>query len=422
MEPGVTQHDLDTFLQTHGLRYLVPTTGVGPNGNLLGNALDGGYGLTPVADHFEAFSVLEGVWGNGEEFSHNFSSLGCDDMARRWSAGLGPSVNGLLRQGCFGIVTRGTIHLARAPEACAVLVLEWKSDESFFGSQAEMSKLTEELPLLGGVISMNGPRVLSTMADVPLTSPLKGQERLAYFERLCKEREVAAWTGVGTLYGPRATVSAAVSDIRRRLPGVRVWAFNPSQIKWLDRLSRLAPASWFSAKRRHLGALKNMVGTVEGRPITAFLRIAYALEPRVPPMDVHRHPARDGQGILWFAPLVPLTQKGVELYAERMAEVLVAHGFDPLLAVTTRSSRVHSGTIPLLFRKTEQDIQRAKACYEALARTSLSLGMPPYRIGVDYMHLTWPKDSQAQMWRTLQQALDPAAVMLPGRYLAPQGE
>lgn len=229
----------------------------------------------------------------------------------------------------FGIVTRGTLRLVRAPEACAVLVFEWRSDNAFFESQAELSKLTEELPLLGGVIAMNGPRVLSTMADAPLTTALTGEARRQHFEQLCKEREITAWTGVGTLYGPKKTVKAAISDIRRRLPQARVWAFTPGQIRLLQKLAKLLPTRWFAAKRRHLGSLVNMTGTVEGRPITAFLRIAYALEAASPPMDSTRHPAKDGQGILWFAPLVPLTEEGVREYAARMATVLVRHGFDP---------------------------------------------------------------------------------------------
>lgn len=420
IEPGVTQKDLDDFLQKHSLPYLVPTTGIGPNGNLLGNALDGGYGLTPITDHFEAFSRLEGVWGNGQTFGHNFDSLGCPDMANRWPAGLGPSVHGLLRQGCFGIVTRGTLRLMRAPEACAVLVLEWKTSERFFASQDALSELTEELPLLGGIISMNGPRILSTMADAPLTSPLRGAERLAYFDKLCAQREVAAWTAVGTLYGPKATVRAAIRDLRRRLPLARVWSFTPNQIRTLSKLAALAPVSWFAAKRRHLGALVNTTGTVEGRPITAFMRIAYALESTTPVMDVSRHPAKDGQGILWFAPLVPLTSAGVKAYSDKMAQVLLKHGFDPLLAVTTRTSRVHSGTIPLLFKKTPEDIARAKRCYTEMVQVGLTMGMPPYRIGVDYMHLTWPRDEQHEMWQTLQQALDPSGIIAPGRYLPPK--
>jgi 4-cresol dehydrogenase (hydroxylating) flavoprotein subunit len=421
LQAGVTQHDLATFLDQHQLAYLVPTTGVGPNGTLIGNALDGGYGLTPVADHFDALTDIEGYWGNGRAFGHPLHELGCADMARRWPAGLGPSLQGVLRQGNFGIVTRATLRLARTPEACRVLIFEWPSDTHFLQSQAELSRLTEELPLLGGIISMNGPRVLSTQADAPLTSPLQGAERLRHFDALCRARKIAAWTGVGTLYGPRATLAGAVRDMRRRLPGARVWAFTPAHIRFLSELASRLPAAWFPAQRRHLASLVSMLGTVEGRPIVAFLRIAYALDASRPVMDVARHPARDGRGILWFAPLVPLTEAGVRRWADVMAQTLTRHGFDPLLAVTTRSSRVHSGTIPLLFDKTEAGIARARACYRALVAAGLQLGMPPYRIGADFMDAVYPAadSASALLWRGLKAQLDPGDVIASGRYVMP---
>jgi len=84
----------------------VPTTGVGPNGNILGNALDGGYGLTPITDHFDAVSAVSGHWGSGLPFHHSYQDLHCRDLAERWRVGTGPYWGGLLRQGNFGIVTR----------------------------------------------------------------------------------------------------------------------------------------------------------------------------------------------------------------------------------------------------------------------------------------------------------------------------
>ncbi len=71
----MNQRDLADFLDRHGLDYLVPTTGVGPNGSILGNALDGGYGLTPIADHFDALSSNSGYWGNGQPFGHTLTML-----------------------------------------------------------------------------------------------------------------------------------------------------------------------------------------------------------------------------------------------------------------------------------------------------------------------------------------------------------
>lgn len=419
IEPGVTQADLHEAIKKSGANLLVPTTGVGPNGNILGNALDGGYGLTPITDHFAAVCELGGYWGNGTEFRHTYQDLNCPEMAKRWSAGTGYSWAGLLRQGNFGIVTKARVQLARAPEACRILIFEWQSDADFIAAQPKLNLLTEDIPGIGGIIMMNNCRILSTQIDTPLASPLEGNERAAFLRKLAQERKISAWTGLGTLYGSNASVKGAVRDIRRRLKGVRVWSFSPEQIRLLQKFEQRLPRWGFAALRRHFGALVNTLGTVEGFPIVAFLKIAYALDPTAKKLDIHSHPAKDGAGILWYAPLIPFEAEHVERYRQVMSACLLQHGFDPLLAVTSRSPRALSGTIPLLFdRKKPEDVARAKACYRHLVKVGLENGWPPYRLGVDYMDLiACPADSaSAQVQRQLKQALDKNNVIAAGRY------
>jgi 4-cresol dehydrogenase (hydroxylating) flavoprotein subunit len=111
-----------------------------------------------------------------------------------------------------------------------------------------------------------------------------------------------------------------------------------------------------------------------------------------------------------------------------MSKCLMEHGFDPLLAVTSRSSRTLSGTIPLLFKRQDpSDVARAKACYRALVKVGLEHGWPPYRLGSDYMELiACPAESpSAQVQQLLKQALDANNIIAAGRYqhaqtLAPQ--
>ena len=419
IEPGVTQADLHEAIKKSGANLLVPTTGVGPNGNILGNALDGGYGLTPITDHFNAVCELSGYWGNGTEFRHTYQDLNCPEMAKRWNAGTGYSWAGLLRQGNFGIVTKARVQLARAPEACRILIFEWKNDADFIASQANLNLLTEDIPGIGGIIMMNNCRILSTQVDTPLASPLRGEERSAYLRKLAKDRKISPWTGLGTLYGSKASVKGAVRDISRRLKGVKVWSFSPEEIRKLQKMEQYLPTWGFASLRRHFGALVNTLGTVEGFPIVAFLKIAYALDPTAKKLNVESHPAKDGAGILWYAPLVPFNGAEVENYRQVMSACLLQHGFDPLLAVTSRSPRVLSGTIPLLFdRKNPADAARAKACYRHLVKVGLENGWPPYRLGVDYMDLiACDADSpSAQVQRLLKNALDENNIIASGRY------
>ena len=422
IEPGVNQQDLADFLDHKQLPYLVPTTGLGAKGSLIGNALDGGYGMTPITDHFDALSEIEGVFGNGTSFRHSYRELDCPEMAQSWRAQTGPTLNSLLRQGNFAVVTRATLQLARIPESTRVVVIEWPSEERFLEGQEALSKIVEETPSTGGIISMNASRVLSTQLDTPLTSATEGRERIRHLERLARDRKIAPWTSIGTFYGGKHQIKGAMKDIKRRLPGARVRTFSVPAIKALARMMHIAPQRFIPpAYRRHISALQDTIGLLEGRPIVVFLKIAYALDKTNMAMSVDRHPAKDGQGILWFAPLVNLNKDAVTDYIQSMKEVLHHYGFDNLLAVTARSSRVHSGTIPIIFRKDDpSSVLRAKSCYRALVRMGLRKNMPVYRIGVEYMNEIYPpaQSGFSQCLRKIQEVLDPNNIIAPGRYLS----
>lgn len=420
IEPGVNQQDLADFLDLHNLPYLVPTTGLGPNGSLLGNALDGGYGLTPACDHFDAISEFEGVMGNGVPFRHGFREFGCDTMAQSWSSGTGANLNGLLRQGNFAIVTKATIQLARKPEASRVLIIEWPSEDAFIDAQDKLSTIMEDVPGIGGIITMNAARVLSAQQDAPLANRLTGEQRLSYLDELAKRRKIAPWTSMATLYGSKNLVKGAVKDIRRRLAKAKVWSFTVPNIKRLVKLMSWIPKRYLRHLHRHVGMLQESIGTVEGRPLVAFLQMAYALDDKKLEMTQQRNPAKDGQGILWYGPLVNINKQAMTDYIRCMRQVLHHYGFDNLLAVTARSSRVHCGTIPLIFHKEDEtSVARAKACYRALVKEGIKHGMPPYRIGTEYMDEIYINESSGFMQSLLniKYQLDPNEVIAPGRYL-----
>lgn len=293
------------------------------------------------------------------------------------------------------------------------------SDAGFEGSQTALNRIVEDIPGIGGIIMMNDFRILATQPDAPLSTSRRGVERVDFLSSEAARRKISSWTALGTLYGSRQAVKGAVRDIRRRVKGCRIWSFSTREVRLLQGLFKALPNRFFPSLRRHLGSLVNALGTVEGVPITAFLRIAYALEKNPRPLDISAHPARDGQGILWYAPLLPFTPQAVRCYREIMGEVLARHGFDALLAVTSRSPRVLSATIPLLFDPSNpEEVGRARDCYRDLVSSGLRRGWPPYRLGVDYMDLIGAEEGseQSELHQRLKAALDPNNVIAPGRY------
>ena len=108
---------------------------------------------------------------------------------------------------------------------------------------------------------------------------------------------------------------------------------------------------------------------------------------------------RDGCGLLWYSPLVPMKPTPPQgLTWTLSAPFARAHGIEPLITFTSVSERCFDSTVPILFdRASEVDANRAAQCYEELLAAGLSLGCFPYRFGIDHMqHVVDPK---AVCWR-----------------------
>ena len=420
IEAGVTQADLLEFLSSRALPYLVPTTGAGPHGSLIGNALDGGYGMTPVSDHFDGLVYFQGYWGNGEAMSDSLAELSGPDMARRWNASTGLNTRSLLRQSNLGIVTAATLQLAPKQPHSRMVVIQWKSQADFERGQEDLAGLMEIIPAMTAVLSVNKPRTQATNGHFALRNP-SSQPVMA---------ETAAgtpqeFTSLATLFGPEHTTAGACRDLKRHLKGAKVLCLSRKQLTLLGNLGSAVPAgviSRFEGLRflhQKVGSLSQTIALLDGVPSHEFLKLAYAANNPAPAMHVNSSPAKDGQGILWFAPLVPLTKAGVHAALVLMEGILVKHGFDALLGLTIRNSRAGIATIPLIFEKTEENVRRAHACYKELVTACTLAGMPPYRVNIESMRTMAElriDNVHQRLHAQLKAALDPADIIAPGRY------
>ncbi|MEN8180228.1 MAG: FAD-binding oxidoreductase [Pseudomonadota bacterium] len=422
LEPGVTQGQLDTYLHQQGLDFMVPVTGAGPSCSLIGNALDRGYGLTPYSDHFGAVMALEAVLPSGEIYRSALTEMGgaAVDQAYKW--GIGPYIDGLFPQGGYGIVTQMTIALAPRPECV----------ESFFFSVAQDDQLEQTLEVLrrilhgagsvtGYISVMNPIRALSMLAPSPYKELPAGSTVPPELEaRLAKQYRARAWTGVGAIYGKPEMVKAARRLIRRELRGCAVTTtfLTESRIRLLKGL--LTPLK-FQPFRRLLSlieVLEESIHFTNGHPSEVALPLAYWKTGRDPRAGDGLDPARDGCGIIWYTPLVPLDGSRARDYVEMVKRVCLQHGFDPMINLTSFSPYCLNSTIPILFDPADpQESQRAHACYRALFQAGRELGFIPYRIGSQSMDLFTGEETP--FWRlatSIKQALDPNGILAPGRY------
>jgi 4-cresol dehydrogenase (hydroxylating) len=424
VEPGVTQGMLADLLVRERLPFLVPVSGAGPDASLLGNALERGYGITPSADHFAAVTSLEAVLPDGSRYRSALAELGGTTVASGFKWGIGPYLDGIFTQSSLGIVTCATIALARRPERVEAFVFQI-GDDGLAGAVEGVREILRRLPgIVGGINLMNRHRVLAMSIPHPGCAPGTVLPE-ALVRREADRLGIAAWSGFGTLYGTRRTVAAAHAEIRACLRGRarRLIFTTPSGCERLAKVAAALPGWLTGGYARQLAVLAEGLRLVDGRPGEIAMPLCY-WRGGTPPVGGHGHdPARDGCGLRWYAPLVPMLPAEVVRFVQRTAATAAAHGMEPLITLTSLSERCFDSTVPLLFDRADPaSVARATACHAQLRDEGCAAGWVPYRVGIGEQR--WLCDRDDPCWRlvqTIKHAVDPQGIIAPGRYapLAP---
>jgi 4-cresol dehydrogenase (hydroxylating) flavoprotein subunit len=422
LQPGVTQQGLHDYLETRGLGFLVPVTGAGPHCSLIGNALERGYGITPFADHFAAVTAVEAVLPNGRVYHSALSELGGRAVDRAFKWGVGPYLDGLFAQGNFAIVTQMTIALALRPERTEAFFFGIGEDAGLEAAVAAVQQVLRSLGAVTGSINlMNARRVLAMMLPYPKArvdqSGILPSEVVA---ELAAQNRMMAWTGLGALYGKAAVVKAARRAVRAILkPAVTRLAFlTPGSASRFNRLLGRIPRLRHGSMARRARALDAALQLIAGRPSQVALPLAYWKSSALPPPSGEMDPARDGCGLIWYSPLVPMKPVRVRRCVELVAETCASHGVEPLITLTSLSDRCFDSSVPVLFdRRDANQTARAQSCYRALLDAGRREGFLPYRMSAHAMD--WMTGSDAPFWDTvaaIKAAIDPGGIIAPGRY------
>ena len=422
VEPGVTQGMLRAYLDERDLKFLCPVTGAGPDCSLIGNALERGFGITPYADHFLSMMSLEAVLPDGRLYVPPLAELGCRAADRAFKWGVGPFLDGIFSQGAFGIVTQMTIALARTPERVEAFFFGLKQDTDLEnGVESVQATLRDVGGVLGSVNLMNMHRVLAMMEPYPRDHlAADGLIEPGHLAQMARRNQVMPWMGTGAIYGNARVVRAAKSVIRDRLSGVasRLMFFTQESIGRYEKLSELIPGSKGRNLRRIVGTLGKTLQLLAGAPSEIALPLAYWISGRMPDQGQRMNPSRDGCGLMWYSPLVPMQADTVRSYTRMVHAVCAQHRFEPLITLTSLSDRCFDSTVPLLFdRAIETDVDRARRCYADLLEAGRRIGCVPYRSSIDAMHYFIRSD--APFWQivdALKDQLDPKGLMAPGRY------
>jgi hypothetical protein len=402
LEPGVTQGELHKFFRDAKLDFFVPTTGAGPTASLLGNALERGFGITPEEDHFGAVRSLRAVLPDGMIYESPLASLGMPSTQAVWKWGIGPYLDGIFAQGNYGIVTSMTLAMRRRPEHIEVYVFSLRDAEELpqlMGNCREI--LWRMYGVAGGIKIMNHAQFQLTLDTRELGMGLSSK---------------FAWVGFGVMHSPAGMVRSARASLRRILkPHVSQIIFlNDERVRRFAALARIAPGKLGKKIARQVQQGRDVLQIVRGVPRALELRLVYQHVP-IPP-DGLKDPVKEGVGIIWYAPIIPLKPDIVRGMVGAIQSSLRQYGFPEAISLTTVNERCAMGVIPIIYDR-PKDRGRAHDCFQRLLEAGRQIGCFPYRLNIAAMERL--SKEGASFWRlasVLKTAVDPKQMLSSGRY------
>ena len=423
--PGVTQQMLRDAIDKLGLTFMVPVTGAGPSCSILANALERGYGITPYTDHFAAVNAIKGFLPEGQRYQSSLSELdqsGTDAVDKTFKWKVGPYLDGLFTQSALAIATEMTIRLKKLPAAFDSFYLQFNDDSDLEVAAACVQQILLKLEgIVGSVNLMDRRRVLSMMIKNPNGAASHQIMTPEQINALARQHQVPAWTAVGTIYGEPAVVAAAKKVVNQLSAGkVKRRIYSESMLIKVAKLAMsVTPQHWFGGIKQMLRSLDNGVAIMKGTPNQVALPLAYwrnAKNQADPTKTLH--PANDGCGLLWYAPLVKFQSAQLRTLVAHVREVCPQFHIEPMITFTSLRHDTVDSTIPIVFDLSNpKATQDAQACLDLLVKKGLELGLVPYRLNIMQQQTLLDKNTVFWNWANrIKVVTDPKQILMQGRY------
>lgn len=427
IEPGVSYEQLNSYLKEHKYALWQDCTDGTPKGSVIGNALERGIGETPYGDHFGNLCGLEVVLPDGSLFHTGGSSP--EHTLKTWHLhkwGIGPYLEGIFSQSNFGIVTKAGIWLMPKPKAFQSYVFELRKEDKL----KEVVDAFKKLALHGIVntkLHMINDFVSLTILTQRHNEITQGKEFLTDtdIKNLRNKYKVASWSGGGGLYGTKAELRVQRKLMHKELDKYGRLMFLDDTMLW-----GIAKLVAIAKKFRFLDSMIRVFGNtsiammegapyvhdiLKGVPTEYFVNHAYFKHP-LPRPARNIQPARDGCGLIWFAPIVPMTGHHVTEFLALCKAKFQQHGFDFYVAMLMLNPRSVVPLMAIIFDR-ETELEKAGGLYEELLALLSRNNYQQYRAGVQsWPHLFDHAPEYRAVANKIKQALDPENILAPGKY------
>lgn len=420
IEPGVTQGQLAAYLEERGLALWVDATGAGPDASIVGNTLERGFGHTVHGDRFLHACGFTVVLPDGRVLRTGFGHYDNAQAAAVYKWGVGPYLDGLFTQSNLGIVTQMTFWLIPKPESFRAFLFSVQEPEQVGALVDALRELRLQGTLRTPVHLFNDQRLLTGLDRYPWHE-LDGTTALTpdHVARLRKEHGLHAWHGTGALCGSREEVAAAMQVVRRvlgRVPGAgRVQFFDEPRVRRAERVAGWLAACGWTYWQRRVRKLRVLYDLLRGKPSRECLE---GVRWRVRPTTATGDPLDVKAGLLWLSPVLPMTRAHTERVLALVQPLFRRFGFEFQVTLSAVTARALCAVMTISYDKSNRaEVERARACYDALLTALMAAGYVPYRIGnLGQEHLAEGSEVFWDVVSEIKSALDPEGMLSPGHY------
>jgi 4-cresol dehydrogenase (hydroxylating) len=411
VEPGVSYFDLYNHIQKKGLKLWIDVPSPGW-GSVLGNALDGGVGVTlaPYRNHFEAQCGIEVVLPNGRMMRTGMGALPGAKTWQQFKPGFGPRIDGMFKQSNFGVVTKMGFWLMPPPQNHAIGVVRVPKFHDLIPlvdiiGRLEQSKIVQGLWMLsspttgtrgdaahGGGSSQVDPRIVAILNDPEGVN----MEKL---DAAAQSAGLPFWACEFNLYGPEKLIKAqweCIADALREIPGAQ---FN------LDEIRSLPLPAEVLAKMFDIGPF----GIPSLRTFSLGPMISYEEE--------------DVVGHVFFSPVIPRTGEAAIEAMEVFAGIARKYKlpYPPLQFPSSIFERAFLFAVALPVTRSPVVNAKLREIFRELVAIATARGWGEYRTAPAFYDLimgTYSFNDHAlrEFLETIKDAIDPNGIMSPGRY------
>lgn len=411
VEPGVSYFDLYAYIQEKGLKLWIDCPSPGW-GSVLGNALDGGVGVTlaPYRNHFDAQCGIEAVLPTGRLMRTGMGALPGAKTWQQFRPGFGPRIDGLFKQSNYGVVTKMGFWLMPPPENHATGVVRLPRFRDLIPlvdiiGRLEQSKIVQGLwtlssPITGTIADAThggGPPKVDARIQSILNNP-DGVD-LNKLDAAAQSVGLPFWACEFNLYGPKKFIGAqweCICDALREIPG--------AQFK-LDEIRRLPLPAEELAKLFDTGPL--------GIPS---LR-TFSLGPMV------SYEGEDVVGHIFFSPVIPRTGEAAIEAMDVFAGIARKYKlpYPPLQFPSAIFERAFLFAVGLPVTRSPTVNAKVREAFRELFTIATARGWGEYRTAPAFYELvmgaySFNDHALREFLESIKDATDPNGIMSPGRY------